>query len=148
MAASTRTSGRSSVADRVGYFIAGVVNAALLYAVNVWPGWRVLPFLTEETAQVLGLVNLSLVVGLVANLIFLIRGSPGVRSLGDLVMAGIGLALLVRVWQVFPFDLHGSPAGLLTRFAVGVAICGTAVGVVVALVSALRRFVAHVTQPG
>jgi hypothetical protein len=30
-----------------------------------------------------------------------------VKSLGELVTTGIGLAVLVRIWQVFPFDFAG-----------------------------------------
>jgi hypothetical protein len=51
-------------ARRFGYLIAVAVNAAILYAANVWPGWRAVPFLTEATLQVLWLVNVSLAVAL------------------------------------------------------------------------------------
>jgi hypothetical protein len=30
-----------------------------------------------------------------------------VKSLGDLVTTGVSLAVLVRIWQVFPFDFAG-----------------------------------------
>ena len=54
---------------RVGYLIAVVVNAALLFVLNGQPGWQEVPFLTSATSQVLGLVNLSLAVGLAVNLV-------------------------------------------------------------------------------
>jgi hypothetical protein len=47
---------------------------------------------------VLGLVNLSLAAGLVANLVYLVGDAPVVKSPGDLVTTGIGLAVLVRIW--------------------------------------------------
>jgi len=47
-----------------------VVNAALLFVLNGQPGWQALPFLTSATSQVLGLVNLSLAVGLAVNLVY------------------------------------------------------------------------------
>src|SRR5436190_9702285 len=45
------------VTRRAGYVVGAVVNGMLLLAVNVWPGWQVVPFLTAQTSQVLGLVN-------------------------------------------------------------------------------------------
>jgi len=57
-------------ARRLGYTIAVVVNAVLLYAVNVWPGWQAVPFLTAETAAVVPLVNASVLVSLVANAVY------------------------------------------------------------------------------
>ena len=52
---------------RAGYLVAIVVNAALLFILNGQPGWQALPFLTSATSQVLGLVNLSLAVGLAVS---------------------------------------------------------------------------------
>jgi hypothetical protein len=37
------------VTRRVGYVVAVVVDAALLYLVNVWPGWQAVSLLTEDT---------------------------------------------------------------------------------------------------
>jgi hypothetical protein len=78
---------------RVGYLIAVVVNAALLFVLNGQPGWQDVPFLTSATSQVLGLVNLSLAVGLAVNLVYLAYDPPWLKSLGDLLTAGIGLAV-------------------------------------------------------
>lgn len=98
---------QSVAARRAGYVIAIVINATLLYVVNVWPGWQAVSFLTEDTRQVLGLVNLSLAAGVVANVAYLAHDGPLLKALGDLVTTGIGLAAVVRVWQVFPFDFRG-----------------------------------------
>jgi hypothetical protein len=123
-------------ARRTGYLIAGVLNALLAYAINVWPGWRAVPFLTEDTSRVLGLVNLSLVVGLVANLVYLLDDPPRFKAFGDLVTTVIGLAVLVRIWQVFPFDFSGYAFtwALLVRIALVVGIVGAAIGMLVLLV--------------
>jgi predicted membrane protein len=132
----------------VGYAIAAVVNAALVYAVNVWPGWQTLPFLNQDTSHVLGLVNLSLVAGLVANLVYLANDAPWLRSLGELVTTGIGLAALVRFWQVFPFDFGGSSFewALLARFVLVVAIVGSVLGVFVQFVLLMRRLLGGTEQ--
>jgi hypothetical protein len=132
---------QSLAVRRVGYVIAAAVNGALLYLVDVWPGWQALPFLTEDTRQVLGLVNLSLIVGLVANVVYLLHDAPWLASLGGLVTTGIGLAVLVRILQVFPFAFRGSgfDVSFLVRFVLVVAIVGSAIGIVVQLVSLVRQ---------
>jgi hypothetical protein len=136
----TRARRPSLAARRVGYVVAVGLNAGLLYLMNVWPGWEVVPFLTANTTLVLPVVNLSLVAGLAANAVFVAYDARWSRSLGDLLTAGIGLAVLIRVWQVFPFWFSGSfDWSPLVRVLLVVAMVGTAVAVVVHLVSLVRE---------
>jgi hypothetical protein len=135
-------------ARRTGYVIAALFNMAMLYVINIWPGWQAVPFLTDDTHRLLTLVNLSVVAGLAANLIYLSYDPPSVKALGDLVTTGIGLAVLVRIWQVFPFDFGGYRFDwpLLFRVLIVVALVGAAIGLLVQfgiLVRASQR-----TDPG
>jgi hypothetical protein len=68
-----------------------------------------------------------------------------VRALGDAVTTSVGLASLVRIWQVFPFDFDTTsvPWDLLARWVIGVGI----VGCVVAIIVALARFVRALAAP-
>ena len=129
---------------RVSYLVAVVVNAALLFVLNGQPGWQALPFLTSATSQVLGLVNLSLAVGLAVNLVYLAYDPPWLKSLGDLLTAGIGLAVAIRLWQVFPFAFHGSWAWCATavRVLLIIGIAGCGISIVVQAVS-LGRLAVH-----
>jgi hypothetical protein len=128
---------RPPAARRTGYAIAALVNAALLYGVNVWPGWQAVPFLTDELAQVLGLLNLSLVVGIGVNLVYLVRDPPRLRALGDLLTTGVGLLVTLRLWQVFPVDL-GPGWELLARVMLGLGIVGSGFGIGAAVVTLIR----------
>jgi hypothetical protein len=137
---------RPAVGDRrVGYVVAVLVNAAVLYAVNMWPGWQALPFLTEDMRLVLGLVNASMLVSIVANMVYFVADPRWLKALGDIVTTAVGIAALVRMWQVFPFDFSGSSFdwALVVRVAMGVAIGGSAIALVVAFVS----FVKSVGRP-
>jgi len=137
---------RPAVGDRrVGYVVAVLVNAAVLYAVNVWPGWQALPFLTEDMRLVLGLVNASMLVSIVANMVYFVADPRWLKALGDIVTTAVGIAALVRMWQIFPFDFSGSSFdwALVVRVAMGVAIGGSAIALVVAFVS----FVKSVGRP-
>jgi hypothetical protein len=127
-------------ARRAGYVVAVLINAVILYAVNVWPGWQALPFLTEDVALVLGLVNASIVVHLVANIVYGVADPRWLKALGDLLTTTVGLAALLQVWQVFPFGFPSSSIDwvLVARVALGVAIGGSAIAIVVALVSFLK----------
>jgi hypothetical protein len=145
------TSSRLPVAARrFGFGVAAVVNAAIWYVINVWPGWQQVPFLTEETTLVLWLVNISLIAGVVVNVVFAAYDSPWAKSLGDLITTSIGLVVLVRVWQVFPFDFSGYSTNwaVLARFVLVVAIAGSIIGVIVQFASLVGVAVSRSAAPG
>ncbi|WP_043499802.1 hypothetical protein [Georgenia sp. SUBG003] len=127
-------------ARRAGYTIAVLVNAAMLYAVNAWPGWQAVPFLTADTATVIPAVNASILVSLVVNAVYVVHDPAWLRALGDLMTSAVGVVALVRLWQVFPFDYGDATFDweLVTRWVVGVGIAGSAIAIVVALVSLVR----------
>jgi hypothetical protein len=130
----------SRATRRFGYLLGALVNAVLLYLIHVRPGWQALPFLTGDTVQVLALVDASIAAGLAANLVYLVKDDPWVRALGDLVTTGVGLAALARIWTVYPFDFGDSdlPWDLLTRTVLVLALVGSAIGVLVAVVTLVR----------
>jgi hypothetical protein len=130
---------------RVGYAAAVLVNAALLFAVNGWPGWEAVPFLTDDTTLVLGLVNASILVSLAANAVYLLHDPPWLRALGDVATTSVGLAAVVRIWQVFPFDFGDSTFDwpLVAHLLLGVAIVGSVIGILVGLTSFVRDVTTH-----
>jgi hypothetical protein len=132
--------GPGVVARRVGYAIAVLVNLVVLYLFNVQPGWRSASFLTDDTPQVLVLLNLSLVAGIVANVVYILIDGPWVKAIGDLTTTTISLAVLIRLWQVFPFDFTAWTVnwGLIIRAVVAVALAGTVIGLVVQTLALAR----------
>jgi hypothetical protein len=135
---------RTSVARRRwGYVVAIAVNAAMLYAVNVWPSWHVVPMLTAGTRQVLAPIDASLVVGLVVSAGYLAYDPLWLRAAGDLLTAAVGLAALIRLWQVFPFDFtgYGAQWTVVLRVVLVVAIAGAAVGILINVVTAAWQLV-------
>ncbi|WP_353828017.1 hypothetical protein [Agromyces sp. SYSU T0242] len=124
-------------ARRLGYAVAVLVGLLLLVLVNVWPGWRVVPFLTDAAAEVLPWINASLAIGVVVNAIDLILDRRWVKALGDAVTTGVGLAATIRIWQVFPFDFGDTtfPWVVVVRSLLVLAIVGSAIGILVAVVA-------------
>jgi len=135
------TARRPSVASRrVGYTIAVGVNAALLYLVNVVPGWQAATFLTEDFTAVLGLLNLSLAASIVVNLVWIAADPAWLRSSGQLALSGLALAVVLQMLEVFPVDFSGwaFDGAWLVRFVLLVAAVGTALGLLVEGVRLVR----------
>jgi hypothetical protein len=130
----------SSAARRVGYTVALVLDAVLLGMVNLTPGWEAVPFLTDETPLVLPLVNASIVTGIVVNAVYLLADPRWLKALGDVTQNVVGLAAMVRIWQVFPFAFDDSTLdwALITRWVLAVGVAGSAIGLVVGLVSLVQ----------
>jgi hypothetical protein len=137
----------SAGARRVGYCIAIAFSAAFLFVLNGRPGWQQMPFLTSDTSQVLWLVNLSLAAGIAANAVYLAYDPAWLKSLGDLATTGIGLATVIRVWQVFPFDVS-SGWSTAVRVLLVVAIAGSCIALVAQIVSLARWFTSHPPHGG
>jgi hypothetical protein len=137
----------SAGARRAGYALAIVFSTALLVILNGPPGWQALPFLTSDTTQVLGLVNLCLAAGIAANLVYLAYDPPWLKSLGDLATTGIGLATAIRIWQVFPFDLSSGWTAAVRALLV-VAIAGSCIALVVQIVLLARWLTGHSLHGG
>lgn len=133
----------SAASRRFGYAVAVAVNLALLAVVNRWPGWDAISFLTEDTERVLGIVNASMIAGVLANAVFLVDDRRWFKAAGDLVTTAIGLAAAMRVWQVFPFDI-GSTWALVAHVLLAIAIVGSVIGMV-ATAWRLMGFAAHGT---
>jgi hypothetical protein len=138
---SVRSQGRPAPGTRrFGYAVACLANLVVLYLIHVAPGWSALPFLTADTEQVLGVVTLAVVASLAANLLFLATDPRWLRALGEVVTTGVGLLALVRVWQVFPFDLPQSPldVALVVRVVLAVGVVGSVIGIVAQFVAFAR----------
>lgn len=132
-----RRSRPGPAARRVGYVFAALFDALFLWLLHRWPGWEAVPFLTPQFADVLWLVDLSLWVGLAANLVYLVRDPRWLTALGGLATTGVGLAAAIRLWQVFPFDLGDGWTGLV-RVAIVLGIVGSVIGVLVNAVTVVR----------
>lgn len=150
MSTNAPISGRRSAPRRparsariVGYTVAVAINLALLWAVNVAPGWRWVPVLTEDFSAVVGFVSISLLVGAGVNLLYLGVDPPWLKRLGDAATSAIAVIVLVLLVRVFPFALRGAWAAWETPLRVLLVLIaiGTAISVVANLALALREVI-------
>jgi hypothetical protein len=135
---SVRSTRASRGARMFGYLLSGGIQVVLIWLVNVAPGWRAVPFLTEEASHVIWLFNLSLVIALAVNVVWVVYDPPRVRRLGDAVNAAISLAVMARLLEIFPFDFASAGWETAARVLLILSIVGTGIAVVVNLVQALR----------
>ncbi|MGY1808302.1 hypothetical protein ACI8AF_13110 [Blastococcus sp. SYSU D00669] len=127
----------SATARRASAVAGALANAVLLVLIHVWPGWDVVPFLTDDMERVLPFVDAALVAGIVVALVQLVRPEGWLAPAGTLVTTAFGLAATLRMLQVFPLDL--SPGWeTAARVVLVVGVVGGVIGLVVALVSLLR----------
>lgn len=140
---------RESGSGRLGYVVAVLVNLALWYVVNVSPGWQDAPFLTEDFAQVLGILNVSLIAGAVVNAAYLVYDAAWFRSLTQIGLLAISLVVLSRLLVVFPFDLQGDGAdwAWAGRVMLVLGLVGTGIGLL-AEVGRLGRALAGGSRSG
>lgn len=141
-----RTSTNRSRSGSIG---SAVVNALLLYGINIWPGWQAVPFLTPDMDRALDIINASLIAGIVVNVVCAVIRSRALLALGNLVVMGIGLAALLRLWDVFPFDFGSSWSGwpVLVRVFLGLGMVGSIIGAIVELVNLFRALAGMEPKP-
>jgi hypothetical protein len=129
----------STASRRAGYVIAAVINAALLWFIHVWPGWDAVPFLTAGFETVLWLIDLSLVVTIALNLVYIVRDPRWLTAAGAVVTTAIGLVAAVRMLQVFPFDFCDSGFWpVVFRILLWLAVIGAGIGIIANLVTVVR----------
>ncbi len=112
-----------------------IINAVLIYLLNVHPGWQSISFLTPATAQVIGFVTLTLAAGIAANAVYFVAEPRWLRAIGDLATLTITLITMARIWDVFPFAFHGSLDfwSVICRVILIVGIVGASIGVLYSL---------------
>lgn len=102
--APTRHREAPTLVKRSGYAIAAGVNIALMLIVNNLLNWGWPRFLTAEFEKLLPWVNFSLGASVVVNLLYMAYDADWFKSGWQAVLSVISLAVLVRTYQLFPFD--------------------------------------------
>jgi len=115
-------------ATRLGYALAVVINAVMVWVVRQLLDWEYPKFLTEEFNDLIPILTLAFVVSLVANAMYLWNDRWPVKPIGDMITAAMGFLVALRTYQVFPFDFSGyeSDWSWLVRLVLIVAMVAVA----------------------
>ena len=140
----TRETKTAAPGKRFGYFLAAVINVALVYVVNNLLAWDVAPFLTNDFEKVLPIITVSLVATAVANVVYLFYDARWFKSLTQIGLLGISIAATARFYTVFPFDFsdYEFDWATIAKVVMIIAIVGAAVGIISEFVK-LSRAVAE-----
>ena len=136
-------------ARRFGYAVAVGVNVLLVVVVNNILSWGWLPWLTSEFEELLPIINLSLGVNIVLNLLYMAYDESPFKAATQIIVNLVAIVVLVRTFQIYPFDFSAYEFpieisafdlswDLLARFVLGLAIFGTAIAVVTETVKLSR----------
>ena len=127
-------------ARRFGFVVAIAVNVVMLVIVNNIVEWGWIPFLTDDFAEVVWLINLSLTASILANTAYIAYDPGWFKSMTQVGLNLISIVVIVRMWQVFPFDFsrYQFDWETLLRLVLVLAVVGTGIGIVVELVNLVR----------
>ena len=129
-----------------GYGVSIVVQIVILIFVNnvaFWD-WSFLSWLTDEFADLLPYINLSIVASIIVNAICIAYDPPWFRSFTQAILGAISLFVAIQTWRIFPFDFSQTAFDWTTMvrimlifvmFAIGAGIIGEIVKTVRALSS-------------
>lgn len=119
-----------SATRRFGYLVAIAVNLGMIAAVNNILEWDIVPFLTSDFSRLVGFISVSLALTIAANVAYLAYDPAWFKSLTQIGLLLVSLAVTIRIYQVFPFDFSSysiawSP---IARWFLIFAMAGTAIG--------------------
>ena len=125
---------------RAGYVVAIIVNLLVLGFINTWPGWESFDFVTADAADVVPLINLSIGVSILVNLVYLVADAPRIKAIGEMVTSAVAMVVSVIVLRVFPFDFsaYAFPWELVTRVILVIAVIGSGISGLINLSRAIR----------
>lgn len=121
-----RPSTVDAVGRKVGYVVAAGVNLFALWVANQLLSWAWPPFLTGAFEELLPILTVSFVASAAVNLLWVVWEPAWFRHLAQAALDAIGVAVVVRTWQVFPFDLS---SGWETAARVALVLAVVAIGV-------------------
>jgi hypothetical protein len=133
------------VSTRFGYVVAIVVNAAMLVIVNNILDWGWAPFLTDDFAQIVWLLDLSFLGAIVVNAVYLGYAPPWFNSVSQIGLGVISMAVAIRTFQVFPFDFSGYQFNWepLARFVIVLTMVAVGISIVVETAKLVRSGATH-----
>lgn len=125
------SSGARRAGHRFGYLVAIVVNLVMLGAVQFILEWGWIPFLTDELEGLIPLISLSLIVTVIANLVYLFDDTVFVKSTAEIGVNLMSLYVTYQIYLVFPFDFSAYTFDweMPARILLILAMVGTGIGV-------------------
>ena len=129
---------------RIGYVVSIVVNLVVLWIANNLLAWEWFPWLTDDFTEVLPWINASIIATILSSILFFATDDQEtLKGPVDIVTTAISLISAVKLLTVFPFDFepYSFPWEVMVRVVLGIAILGMTIGLIVNVVTTIRRIV-------
>lgn len=126
---------------RSGYVAVILIDIVSLWIVHHLLPWGWPPFLTDRFADLLPIIDVSLVATIAVNAVWIGHDPDWLRHLAQIGLNGIAFVAAARTWQVFPFDFGTGPWETVARVMLVVAFFGVVGGTIAEAVQLARSVV-------
>lgn len=89
------------------YFVAIIFNLIFFYIVNNLLNWQVY-FITNSLNEVLWIINLSIIITIIGNILLLLYSPEKFRHLMKIILNIVAFIAVYFVYIVFPFNFYNS----------------------------------------
>jgi len=124
---------REKEPSRASFVVAIIVNLILIYIVNQVPNWDI-SFITSSWSETLWILNLSLVVTIIGNFLFLFYHRQWFLSLAQIVMNVFVFWAVLTLYNVFPFTFSQSYMVFVTWLVLILIMVGVFISIIVEMV--------------
>jgi hypothetical protein len=124
---------REKEPSRASFVVAIIVNLIFIYIVNQVSYWDI-SFITSAWSETLWILNLSLIVTIIGNLLFLFYHPQWFRSLAQIVMNIFVFWAIKALYTVFPFNFSQPSLMLLTWVVLLLLMVGVSISIIVEIV--------------
>lgn len=121
---------------RPEFAIAIIINLIFLYIVNNLLSWNI-SFITPSFADILWILNISIVANILANIIFLIYYHDWLKTLIQVLLNILGILVVYYLYVVFPFVF----SNIWITWGLGIALILALFGIVIATFIEAARFI-------
>ncbi|MCX6808834.1 MAG: hypothetical protein NTW50_04180 [Candidatus Berkelbacteria bacterium] len=115
------------------YVVAVIINAVLFWFFNNLANFHI-PFLAASYTNVLFVLNLSIGLTILANLLLIIHDGHWFRGFLRLIQHSLSLVFVATLYVVFPFDFsvyQGANFDSIVHILLLIGIVGTAISIIV-----------------
>jgi hypothetical protein len=112
------------------YVFAIIFNLIFLYIVNNLLNWNIY-FITSTFNDVLWIINLSIIIAIIGNILLLLYSPESFRHLVKIILNIISFIAVYIVYTVFPFNFYNSFYDWIFSILLILALIGIVIAIII-----------------